>query len=572
MSGGTFAVNNWVAIGRNGGTGVLNLQGGAITKTNAGNSFIVGTNGTGTVNQTGGSVTVSEGETWIGENGLGVWDISGGSVSAQDFRVGRNGTGDATLALHGTANVQARDLSVGQNDASVGKMTVAENASVTVSRLLLGDEGTSSGTVTQSGGIVTITGGRGENRIGDAAGATGVYTLSAGSLTVSDNLHIGGNGKGTFNQTGGTATVGSFPSIGRSAGGIGIMNLSGGTFTQVNGRMIVGEEGTGTLNVSNTGLLDVTGEFLSVGQAATGNGTVNLNGGTIRTNYVGLGAGVGQFNFNGGTLQARRDEPDFIRAFTAANTEIQAGGAVIDTAGFNVTVNTAFDGVGGLRKKGPGTLSLSAANTYTGLTSVDAGVLAVTASGSIAGSIAVAAGATLDVTGLETGLAIGSANTLSGDGLVAGAVNLLSGGHISPGITSGTLTLQTGLTLADAGGSVLDFSLGTTSDLLAITSGTFLGNATGKTTINVTDAGGFAPGTYTLVSWTGATATGVNLSDFQLGNFPAGSAGTLQLGATSLQLTVVPEPGTSVLLLAGGSLLGLRRKMGRRASVPRPRL
>jgi autotransporter-associated beta strand protein len=55
---------------------------------------------------------------------------------------------------------------------------------------------------------------------------------------------------------------------------------------------------------------------------------------------------------------------------------IQAGGAIIDSNGNNITINTPLlDGGGGLTKQGTGNLTLAGANTYSGNTTVNAGSL-----------------------------------------------------------------------------------------------------------------------------------------------------------------------------------------------------
>ncbi|MFM7243963.1 MAG: beta strand repeat-containing protein, partial [Planctomycetaceae bacterium] len=96
----------------------------------------------------------------------------------------------------------------------------------------------------------------------------------------------------------------------------------------------------------------------------------------------------------------------------------------------------------GLIKLGSGTLTLSAANTYTGITSVAGGVLAFSGSGGIssASALAVSSSATLDLT------------SLSGTGLTVPSLNLSSGGILALG--SKTLTFGTAGSSALAGGVV----------------------------------------------------------------------------------------------------------------------
>jgi autotransporter-associated beta strand protein len=99
-----------------------------------------------------------------------------------------------------------------------------------------------------------------------------------------------------------------------------------------------------------------------------------------------------------------------------------------------------------VQKVGGGTLVLTAANSYTGPTSVAAGVLLVTNSAAIGSteSIEVAAAATLDVRPLVDGLSIRSGQMLGGVGTVLGSVTFGQGSTLSPGLfgnaTSGILT------------------------------------------------------------------------------------------------------------------------------------
>lgn len=69
INGGAINVNNWIAFGRQGGSGIVNMSGGTLTKTGANSQFIVGASGPATMIQTGGLVDVQGGYTWIGEQG-----------------------------------------------------------------------------------------------------------------------------------------------------------------------------------------------------------------------------------------------------------------------------------------------------------------------------------------------------------------------------------------------------------------------------------------------------------------------------------------------------------------------
>ena len=73
---------------------------------------------------------------------------------------------------------------------------------------------------------------------------------------------------------------------------------------------------------------------------------------------------------------------------------ISVAGTLIVDVSRDVTLATSIGGGGKLVKKGNGTLTLAGANTYTGVTTVEAGGLVV--SGGIAGDVALHAGARLE--------------------------------------------------------------------------------------------------------------------------------------------------------------------------------
>ncbi len=191
---------------------------------------------------------------------------------------------------------------------------------------------------------------------------------------------MGSHGRGTFTQSGGTLTARQWLSIGRYYQfGNGYYSISGGTLLQTSAtrRIIVGEQGTGTLTVSGTALVDSAGGVrFGASGAITGNGTIRLNGGTIYTPLVEDLGGTSTFHFNGGTLKARSATDTFMQDLDTA--DVQQGGAVIDTNGFNVTIAqplSAGSASGGLNKIGSGTLTLTSAPTYTGNTEISAGRL-----------------------------------------------------------------------------------------------------------------------------------------------------------------------------------------------------
>jgi fibronectin-binding autotransporter adhesin len=373
-----------------------------------------------------------------------------------------------------------------------------------------------------------------DNQLGYTAGSSGIFIMSNGTYTTSCRMNTGpiGGSTGVVDVVGGTLTVAS--QFQGANGGLTCgswINVSGGTFTTP-GTIFVSSRGLGFLNVSggavSCGALDV-----SRNAASGGSGTVNLSGGTISCTSVatetanngGGGTPTATFNFNGGTLIAKASSATFYQgALTGpacpVNTFIFAGGANINDGGFSIGINEPLQsGVaqdGGLNKLGAGTVTLNKANTYKGPTTVSAGTLALSASGSLASTapITIAGGAAFSVTTFT----LASGQVLSNSTSTAGIVGNLNA-------TSGKLNL----TYA-AGTPSLSISGGT----LTLAAGTVL-------TINNTSVTPLPVGIYTIVSnaVTG-TVAGTLPTSFTVtgGGTQAGQPVVLQISGGALQLVV----------------------------------
>ena len=131
----SVSVNNWFAVGRNGGTGTVIMTGGSLTKSGATDRrLLMGGGGTGTILISGGTITSNS--TWIGENAQGTLAISGnGVVNLSGFtgvRVQAGAQGNllmsgGTLNNSGTIN-NAGNIAVTGGVANLG---VVANANVT---------------------------------------------------------------------------------------------------------------------------------------------------------------------------------------------------------------------------------------------------------------------------------------------------------------------------------------------------------------------------------------------------------------------------------------------------------
>jgi autotransporter-associated beta strand protein len=178
-----------------------------------------------------------------------------------------------------------------------------------------------------------------------------------------------------------------------------------------------------------------------------------------------------------------------------------------------------ISGTGRLIHIGSGTLSLTASNTYSGGTTVSGGTLLVNntvGSGTGTGAVTVASGA-----------------TLGGTGIIHGPVTIGSGARLAPGNPAGTLTITNTLVVNNA--AALQYNLGTTSSLMVVSNNLTLGG-----TLNISDAGGFGAGAYTLFTY-GKTLTYNGLS---MGSAPAGYNYGIDIG-TAGQVKLVLSAWTA---------------------------
>jgi autotransporter-associated beta strand protein len=328
------------------------------------------------VNHTNGAVTITGGgQLFVGNVGNGIYNLIGGSIDvANNISVGRSG-GNGTLNLAGgTFTERGGSFRVG--DGGVGVLN-------------------------QTGGtLVTL---NNEFWIGQSSTGNGTLNLSSGTMIVSNWLAVGREGAaGVLNISGGSLTKagGGNITITHGTGASGTVNQTGGSFTCASGETWIGEDSAAaTWNMSagtaNLGVVHIV-------QNASATGTLNLNGGvmTLQELTTGNASGVSVLTLNGGTLQPSANNANFLHDITVVN--VSSGGAIFDSAGFNITVsqpmpNNGGDGSGGLTKNGLGTLTLTGANSYAGPTVVNAGTLVVGTSSFANGGYTVANNAGLSI-------------------------------------------------------------------------------------------------------------------------------------------------------------------------------
>lgn len=441
-----------------GNVGIINLTNGTVHS--YGNMWLGAFSGSGTFNQYGGTNnvggTLAIARYWNGSVGVstGRYNISGGTLNAASINLAWSGGSgdveDAQLNVSGTGTVNCEgdfNIGVGGNSSSTASLTIG------------------------AGGVVNV------------ASTTKRWMFVGQYDPVNVTVNING---GSLNLNADTDL--RFSVNGNS--GVNAVNLNSGTITSWSGNQTGAGSGVLAFNQGNNGSV---------------NNTFNLNGGTLTINQIisGGSGGTRIFNFNGGTLKPTAANASFFASGVASAANVLASGAIIDTAGYNITIGQTLadgGGGGGLTKTGNGTLTLTGGYGYTGPTIVKAGTLAVDASQSTSSSALTVSNATLSLS-LNNGSSY----------LNAGNVSFVGGTVLN--LNFGTATGPTGNPAINASGYAV--------------------SNTGTNTINI--AGQYlTTGEYQLIYTGGSVPT----NNFVLGTKPVGVVAVLTNSGTSLDLLI----------------------------------
>ncbi len=222
----------------------------------------------------------------------------------------------------------------------------------------------------------------------------------------------------------------------------------------------------------------------------------------------------------------------------------------VDGASAIATISSAVAGSDGLEKIGAGTLVLSGVNTYTGGTTVSAGTLRVSGSGSLgsgsySGAISLGSGTVLDY-------ASSAAQTLSGAISGTGGLTVSGTGTLTlsgANTYSGPTSINSGAVVASGGSAIGDTSA------VTIASGANLTLSANETVGSLAGAGAV-----TLTNTSQLTAGGDNSSTtfsggiVGTGSFEKTGSGTLTLNGASTFIGVVTLSGGSIVLSGGSAL------------------
>lgn len=428
-----------------------------------------------------------------------------------------NTTGTTTITSGATLDLNGQ--STGETIASISGTGVGGNGALVNSNTSV------AASVTQdivNPGSLTI-GGAGDITL-TRIRSVGVFTVTktgGGTLTTNGSSHNNLSawdiqaGKVVFANTSGLAA-----DRGVALNG-GTLQLSGSNSNLVN---------DGQLFTINSGTFDLNGKSEAVASIGGNGGIVTNTNATTATLYVGGGVG--------------------------GSSSANYGGVIQDGAGqLNLT------------KDGTGIQTLSGENTYTGLTTISNGTLALAATGSIDDTSGVRLGATgvFDVSAKTGGYAV---SNLTGSGDVIGALTVTT--ELAAGFSAGTIDFSDDLTLGSSSAYAFELIGGTTglnsADLVNVAGDLTISLAT----LNLAQLGTYTPNDkFTLFAYAGALngnfAGLANAAEFTGAgglwkiNYFDTSAGTNGgTGTSFVTITAVPEPRAA--LLGGLGLLALLRR------------
>lgn len=436
--------------------------------------------------------------------------------------------------------------------------------------------GTITGTVTVQGGATLET--ASVDALGYVSASVQTIILNGGTLL---NSAAGNNGWGidyrlsngaTMQSNGGVAdaTALSAFSFGGSSTGNTSVRASGSTPSSIAGHIrLRGDNGNGSVNITvdagatlnipaaissrlgvtpaPVGFTKLGGGLLALGAANVHSGDTVVSAGTLAVDHaqalqastvVVNGGAVGFRTVDSATFGGLAGTQTLVLQSTTGNAAVALG---VGANNASTTYAGTLTGTGSLTKTGTGTLTLGGQSNNLGVTAITAGTLRVNgATGS--GALNVAAGA-----------------MLIGNGSIGGAATVQGGGRVAPGDTLGTLTFANGLGLA--GGAIVDFELGTSSDVVRISGGAF--TRSGNVTINLANGGGFGMGSYTLFDFAGATPTGIDATGFTLGTvIPGIYVYRLSVQGSKLVLTVSPpRPVVTAVSVPAAGVYGIGKRL-----------
>jgi autotransporter-associated beta strand protein len=462
----------------------------------------------------------------------GIFDLNGFNQTIASLTSGagggsirNNGATDATLTISGSTSPAAFALAITDGSTNKTLLTKAGTGTLTLSgtNTYTGATTINEGTLQLAVGNVGSVGAITSSPIG-----TGTLNLNGGTLSSNSTT-----ARTVLNATsiGGDVTLGDATNTGALSFSA-ATTISGATRTLTTASAVtftgvIGDGGNAYgITKAGASTLTLSGANTYSGATTISAGTLQLAGGNVGSvgSITSSPIGTSTLNLNGGTLSSSNTTARTILNATSIGGNITLGDATntgaltFDAAttisGATRTLTTAsavtFAGaIGdggnayGITKAGTGTLSLTATNTYTGLTTISSGgilqlnrtggtTIPVTNNATISGgTLKISTNQTLNNVTLTSGtLMVDAGVTLTINGSFTGGGTIENNGTIVlvgpssfPGATT-TISAMNNLAIDRASNVTLDQSITITGNL-TLTNGKLITGACNSTTSNV---------------------------------------------------------------------------------------
>ena len=339
------------------------------------------------------------------DNAITIDDAAGGGISVNSGR----------FFTWGRADVEFLPVTISANVSGSGGFAVIGSGPVVLS----GTNSFSGGMSVTSGGTLSLT--------GTGAFGSGTITLNNGTLAI----------------TGATNTANAM-SIGANGG-----TIDNSAFTTLTGT--ISDDSNGYSLTKNG-----TGDLTLTGVSANFTGTFNVTAGAFKLNAAGADSALAKATLNVTTSSSVSiQSAETIGGLKGtSNVSITDGDLTIDQSA-DTTYEGSITGTNGVAKTGAGTLTLSGANSYSGIYNP-----------SSTGTLV--SGGTLNITGSLANtnlLRVTSGGTLTGSGSVGGGVDLRNGATFGrSGTVDGTFTVGGDTTIGEAGGATTTFHVDVKTD------------------------------------------------------------------------------------------------------------
>lgn len=425
ISDGGSVTSLWSPVGLQSGSTGMVLVTGTDSIWEVSNTLIVGRSGDGYLTISDGGEVSNPGTVVAEESGsTGTVTVTGAEslwTSSADLYIGQ--TGDATLTISDGGSVINEVSYIASNAGSISSVTVTGAGSAWTSndRMHVSANGTATLNILDGAHVIASE----SARIGNSIGGDGTVLVSGSgsSWIITDYFHIGmgwnGAATGDLTVADGGAVSNTYAHVGNTVGSIGTVLVTGRNSSWTNrDYLCVGNNGIGTLTISEDGVVSTTATTIARWASATG--TVNIGAaegntavaaGVLDTPTVTFGNGTGTLVFN--HIETNYD-------FTP---DISGDGTIKALAGY--------------------TLLSGDLSGFTGSTSVSDGAYLTFGenAGTYNGDVSVSSSGVFSADNTISGtVTVNDGGTLQGSGTVGGVV-INDGATLAPGNSIGTLNV-----------------------------------------------------------------------------------------------------------------------------------